>query len=306
MNTVRRGRRSTAHARMTAAAVFGLICLCTMSLVISALQNREAAPDRVYGMFEWSEESIDNPDKTGDLIQALSVTRWYQEIPEKLDRDKTISFMRYMNQQNVEVYALTGSVEWGFEEDGASVTRQMKTVADYNDSVEEAYRFRGIMTDIEPYVTSRFREDPAYYMDIYVKGMRAAYEYAASRELRVIQCIPRHYDDQGLTAYLEQLIAYACDEAAVMNYGIGNEVEMIKTEAELCEKYDKGLHCILEFQEIGVHGLTENETYRQRGIEAALKTWDRVEEAYPDIPIVRDYHWTLPLYDMTRNADGGK
>ena len=91
-----------------------------------------------------------------------------------------------------------------------------------------------------------------------------------------------------------------------MNYGIGNEVEMIKTEAELCEKYDKGLHCILEFQEIGVHGLTENETYRQRGIEAALKTWDRVEEAYPDILIVRDYHWTLPLYDMTRNADGGK
>ena len=56
-------------------------------------------------MFEWTEESVDNPEKTDRLIRALSITRWYQEIPEELDMDKTVSFMEYMNRRKVKVYA---------------------------------------------------------------------------------------------------------------------------------------------------------------------------------------------------------
>ena len=303
MNKGRRGRKIPVPCRVMAVAVPVLLFFCILFILALSMRKKDSTGGREYGMFEWTEESVDNPEKTDRLIRALSITRWYQEIPEELDRDKTVSFMEYMNRRKVKVYALTGSVEWGFEEDGASLSRQIQKVADYNDSVDEAYRFRGIMTDIEPYVSSRFREDPVYYMDLYVKGMRAAYEYAVSRNIRVIQCIPRHYDEQGLTAYLEQLIAYACDEVAVMNYGLSNEVEMIETEAGLCEKYEKELHCILEFQEVGIHGLTEQETYRQQGIKAADATWDKVEAAYPNIRIVRDYHWTLPLYDMIPDTD---
>ena len=166
MNKGRRGRKIPVPCRVMAVAVPVLLFFCIIFILALAVRKKDSTGGREYGMFEWTEESVDNPEKTDRLIRALSITRWYQEIPEELDRDKTVSFMEYMNRRKVKVYALTGSVEWGFEEDGASLSRQIQKVADYNDSVDEAYRFRGIMTDIEPYVSSRFREDPVYYMAV--------------------------------------------------------------------------------------------------------------------------------------------
>jgi len=85
-----------------------------------------------------------------------------------------------------------------------------------------------------------------------------------------------------------------------MNYGRGNEIEMIAEEVRLAEKYKKVFHCILEFQNVGVHGLTEEETYREEGIGEALKTWGKIRDAYPDARITADYHWTRPLLEMIK------
>ena len=48
-------------------------------------------------------------------------------------------------------------------------------------------------------------------MEAYVSGMIATYEYAQKQGLIFIVCIPRHYDDQGLTKRLEILIRDGCD-----------------------------------------------------------------------------------------------
>ena len=109
----------------------------------------------------------------------------------------------------------------------------------------------------------------------------------------------------GKTSGLEELIKETCDEVAVMNYSCGNEIEAIRTEAALSEKYGKELHCILEFQEVGKHGLTENKTYRNKGIDNAKETWEKLQKEYKNINVTRDYHWSRPVREMLeeKNAD---
>lgn len=256
------------------------------------------------GMFCWEEEAIEDPLEMEGLIGRLGITRWYQELPQEIDSDETAKFVRSMEKMGVTVEALVGSVEWGFEEDGASLIRYLKDIDAYNRAVKSSRRINGVMADIEPYITEEWKQDRQHYMEKYVGGMKAAYKFAEEKGIRLIACIPRHYDDQGLREGLKELISNACDEVAVMNYGRGDEIQMIETEEALCAEYGKPLHCILEFQDVGVHGLTERETYREQGIGEAVNTWEKLNAHYPQSTIIWDYHWTKPLLKMLEEEGG--
>lgn len=255
------------------------------------------------GMFEWNEERIYQTDRVTQLLQALPITDWYQETAVPVSQEDMEAFITFMNGENVRVYAMAGETKWGYEEDGASLISWLEEISSYNRKAGKEKSFQGVMLDVEPYVLKKWKEDPEGHMETYVKGMKAAYRYAKERNLDVIVCIPRHYDDQGLTSQLEELIAEACDEVAVMNYDCGFEVEKIKTEALLAKKYGKKLHCILEFQEVGKHGLVEQKTYRNKGLEAAREAWDLVEQAYPELQIIRDYHWSSPIFQILKEEE---
>lgn len=256
-------------------------------------------------MFEWDGSSILRIEEALDLVSRLGITHWYQEIEfSDLESQELSAFIEALTEVNVEVYALAGVREWGLEKDGASLIAYMDNVRVYNADVSEKQQIDGIMVDVEPYLLDGWEDDRETNMDTYVSGMIKAHEWAENNSLSLIACIPRHYDDQGLSVQLERLIAQGCDEVAVMNYGCGDEVEKIETEALLAVRYGKPLHCILEFQEVGKHGLTEEETYRNKGLEAAREVWNQVEAAFEDAQLVRDYHWTDPIWDMLEQEEG--
>ncbi len=258
---------------------------------------REEMPQS--GMFEWDEDSILRIDEAAELAKRLRITHWYQEIEFSQGMVQELAaFIEAMAGQGVKVYALVGAKEWGYEPDGASLIAYMENVRIYNESVSQNQRLWGIMADVEPYILKGWKDNAQANMDAYVSGMVKAHEWTLENDLLLIACIPRHYDDQGLSEQLERLIAQGCDEVAVMNYGCGDEVERIKTEALLAVRYGKPLHCILEFQEVGKHGLTEEETYRNKGLEAAWEVWTQVEEACEGVQFIRDYHWTEPIWDI--------
>lgn len=250
------------------------------------------------GVFEWNENRIYSVQQACMLQQELSATRWYQEIAFPVEEEPLGQFIAELSGQGSEVYALVGEKDWGYEKDGDSLIAYIRQIDQYNRKAEENSRIRGIMADIEPYVMKKWKDDRIGYMNIYVNGMIKAYEYAKEKGLVFILCIPRHYDDQGLEEQLERLIAKGCDEVAVMDYECGNEVDKIKTEAELAYKYGKVLHCILEFQEVGKHELTEDKTYHNKGLAAARAAWDEVDSAYPGLCIIRDYHWSEPVWKL--------
>ncbi|MEG2596858.1 MAG: hypothetical protein RR977_00390, partial [Oscillospiraceae bacterium] len=251
------------------------------------------------GMFEWRESTVEDPKSVQSLIQDLKITKWYQEIPE--DWNHVSDFSSSLHKQGVSIYALFGAVEWGYERDGITLISHLKQVTDYNKTAPKNARIDGVMIDVEPYISSKWKKNKKKNMKIYVDGMLKAYQSVAGQHLQFAICIPRHYDDQGLSEELERLIAKGCDEVAVMNYDCGNEVEKIQTEAILAQKYGKELHCVLEFQEVGKHGLVEEKTYRNKGLEAAWNAWETVDAAYPKIPVTWDYHCTNPLLEMVEN-----
>lgn len=279
-----------------------LAAVSTMSFVLTGcgqMDEKEITGPR-SGMFEWNEERIYQTDRIGELLRVLPITDWYQETAVPVGQEDMEAFLTFMNEENVRVYAMAGETQWGYEEDGASLISWLEEIISYNRKAGKGKSFRGVMLDVEPYVLKKWKEDPEVHMETYVKGMKEAYGYAKENNLDVIVCIPRHYDDQGLTGQLEELIAEACDEVAVMNYDCGFEAEKIETEALLAQKYGKSLHCILEFQEVGKHGLVEQKTYRNKGVEAAWEAWDLVDQAYPEMQITRDYHWSSPIFQMIK------
>ncbi len=275
-----------------------LILLGLSLIALSVLWPKAPeAPEQVEafprGMFEWDEGAVEDPAAAIQLAERLQIGRWYQEFG---GYEGAEAFVAALREAGIEVYALLGATEWGFEADGASLIAALREIVAYNRAHPD-HPIAGVMADIEPYTKARFKEDREGSMALYVSGMEKAYGYAKANDLTFITCIARHYDDQGLTEGLEKLIL-ASDEVAVMNYDCGNEVEAIRTEAELCEKHGKRLHCILEFQEVGKHGLTEDKTYRNKGLDAARAAFESVDGAFPGLHIVWDYHWTEPIREM--------
>lgn len=282
--------RSGKKAALWIISVLIVIGLAAAFFWLRATRTPES-PGR--GIFEWDEGASDDPERAVGIAKALELDRWYQEFD---DYENAQPFVAHLKDAGIKVFSLIGATDWGFEEDGASFIDAMEDIVKYNIKNPD-YPINGVMADIEPYTTSRFKDDPEGSMELYVSGMEKAYGYARSNKLTLITCIARHYDDQGLTDGLERLIQ-ASDEVAVMDYDCGNEVAAIRTEAEFALKYGKILHTILEFQEVGKHGLTEGKTYRNKGLAAAEAAFRSVDQAYPDLNIVWDYHWTEPICQM--------
>ena len=284
---------------------WGLAVFAILGISMAAVQLLKPKPKNIEsplhrkGMFEWKEERIEQPE-IAEIIDQFQITDWYQELGLPIEHKKTAQFVKQLHGQNVKVYALVGETDWGYESEGQSLIQYLEELVQYNKKRMPAERFDGVMVDVEPYTRSRWKKDPEENMKLYVSGMIAAYRFAQEHDLIFIACIPRHYDDQGLTQQLETLIRDGCDEVAVMDYDCGAEAEKIETEAQLAAKYDKALHCILEFQEVGKHGLTEDKTYRNKGLAAAEAAWEKVDQAFPEMRIVHDYHWSMPLMEMMK------
>ena len=265
-------------------AVLGISLMSSLHFFRSTANN--SSPSLRRGMFEWQEERVKDRNDVNELIKKFQITDWYQELSVPVDRKTTAAFVSHLHQSKVKAYALVGETEWGYEADGASLIAYLEELVRYNAGVKPAERLDGVMVDVEPYTRSRWKEDPAGHMETYISGMIKAYRYAQKHDLIFIACIPRHYDDQGLTELLEILIRDGCDEVAVMDYDCGAEAEKLETEARFAEKYDKVLHCILEFQRVGKHGLTEDKTYRNKGLVAAETAWKQVDQAFPSKQLI--------------------
>ena len=51
--------------------------------------------------------------------------------------------------------------------------------------------------------------------------------------------------------------------------------------------------------------LQKNKTYRNKGIDNAKETWEKLQKEYKNINVTRDYHWSRPVREMLeeKNAD---
>ena len=86
---------------------------------------------------------------------------------------------------------------------------------------------------------------------------------------------------------------------AVMNYyKKGKEAAHIENELALCKKYNKRIINITETIPAGQHGLTENNTYYNDGIDAIEEMWNTLDGFFQYDKLGYSFHYLDIIIEM--------
>lgn len=285
MHTEKKKRERKKAGTVGWIAFFSFVVLLLLG-ISRFLYPREHSPDieRLCrtSVFSWEGIYMDlkQEKRVSHAMEILGCESIYQEIPEDAEEKTVLDFLERRYEQGQYVYYLAGAAEWGMEENGASMLKQVKRAEQWNEKAGKK-GFAGIVLDVEPYLLDEWDENKEKVMFRYVKNCEKAYQEASSHGLALILCIPNFYDSAGVGEYLEELVQNGCDAVAVMNYNKKDEAGQIAGERQLTEKYGKGLINITELQKPGYHELTEENTYYYDGIAGVRKSWEALRAAFP-------------------------
>lgn len=256
------------------------------------------------GMYSWDENAYKSSEKTSMMttLEALSISELYQYIPDnKLYSVDTESLLRQLNNSNIDVYYLTGQPEWGIDRSATQMKLEIDKVVAFNKAIGDI-SFKGIIFDVEPYLTDEWLEDKQKTYAIYVDTMKIAYDYAQEKGVQITICIPNWLDRVDMDL-LKTLISEACDKVAVMNYNRRDEIPLMEGEVSIAKEYNKPISCIFEFQAVGKHSLTDNETYANLGLSQAKENFEALRSHYGYEQISFAYHYLKPVYEMLSGVE---
>lgn len=285
-----------------------LVVCCAVGTAVLLMGAQKKAPKLSFGMFSWDKEAMEEEEaKTlAKCIKQAGVKMVYQEFPvEDLRSGEAAAFVKRLRRQSVEVYALFGGVEWARDKQGETIIKMLKEVSLYNKSQSSGARITGVMVDVEPYLLDEWdegREARKTLMKNYLQSMEAAYDKAGEYGLKMWVCIPNFYD-AGYVDILEALIAEACDGVAVMNYDRTDEYMQMAREVGFAREYGKGVLCIYELQEPGMHELKEINTYASVGLEALWESAQRLDKQFGYDRLQFAYHYYSPLQKLLEQGE---
>lgn len=275
--------------------VVGILVLLFLLIKTAIHKDTFMIDDAIeVGLFSWN--STDDEYRVEDvfkLLKELNASRLYHSFDNNIDSQYSKDLIEMAANENIDVYYLVGKSEWGLDKNATELKKIIDTI------VLNQLNVKGIYIDVEPYLLKEWNKNKEELLNSYYLSMQTAYQYANDNHLRVILCIPNWLDDVDMKI-LEDLIANACDEIAIMNYNKKEEIPAIENEVTLAMKYDKPLECIVEFQDVGEHQLTENQTYANDGIGLAIQNFKRLVEFYHYDKIGFAYHYAVPLMKMLK------
>lgn len=262
-------------------------------LPTTAMAPTDAIPDRGHGLFSWHDEVLEAEEREIllQLMREQDLTELYQNIPHNMPTAQIKDLAEACKACGIRLYLLIGDPEWALDRNATKLRNEIQRAALIGCS--------GVMVDIEPGSTDKWKKDRDSVMDSMTQAFLQGKAAAEREGLEMIACIPWYYDDLGYEAELEQLVAEGCDTLAIMNYNRKDEIGQIETEAELCRNYGKALISIYELQEAGKHDLQERNTYREAGLSALWESWDELRSAFPDQVISAALHEYRALKAMS-------
>jgi len=290
--------------------IYAALILCIVAviiLMISRLRNDEK-PQKGFGMFSWNEDILaeEHSEELSECIGKADVTLIYQQFSESSFQNGTASsFVKEMQRENVEVYALMGDAKWTYENGGDRLIEHVEHVVTYNKSQDSKGKIKGVMVDVEPYLLGEWDEGEdvrKVLMQDYLNCIQRGYTYAVRNGLVFLVCIPTFYDATSPDV-LERLIADACDGIAVMNYNRTDEYGQMEREVDLAREYDKKVICIYELQESGLHDLEEINTYAGEGLQKLWESADSLKQEFGYEKLQFAYHYYEPLKALLENME---
>ena len=224
----------------------GVPCLVLGILIlimgISKMNRKEK------GIFSWYPDVVRNEEMIETAIEN-EITEIYQMFSNQTSDDEVCSFLKAASQKEIAVYGLLGEAEWAVDATAEVLLGEVNRIKGYNSLVSEEDRIQGIVLDIEPYTLAEWGEKADEILESYTQVLKLCYQKMDG--LKLFICIPYYYDSMGYENYLEIWAKQCCDGFMVMNYNVGNEIENIRYEIGLCEKYDRRIVSIYELNEPG-------------------------------------------------------
>lgn len=261
-----------------------LICFSSLAACASKTPRTEIGD----GLFCWDKEVIDSPDRLFDVMKNLELTTLYQHIPKSAERRSVRAFLKKCAERGIDVYLLTGDPKWGLDPLGEDLLDEIDRVKAYNRGLEENECIRGIMADVETYLTDEWDVDPGGVMQTWADAMTAAHIEAQSRGLSIFACIPYYLDKEESADGLKRLLKDGCDGAAIMNYFRRSEAEHIREEMQLLD--GKPVAVVYELQKAG-GGISDMNTYHDLGIGAVRESAEALKREFGDDLRIAFHHY---------------
>lgn len=293
---MRDGKAKNRHAGLI--MIISLVFLTAVIGIVAFVIRKKPIE---IGLFSWEKSAIIEKKAFFNDVESVGITEVYQEIAPSIQMEEIGEFLTEAQERNVDVYMLVGEAEWGLQEDAKELIDAIDRVRLMNSNFEEDMHIQGIVVDVEPYSLKEWKKDSAGVMQTFVKAMKTAYVYANESNIKMILCVPYHYDKKGFEKELEELTAHACDGVAVMNYYRDKEISNMETEAEYAAEYDKPIITIYEMKAAGTHGLTEKNTYHELGFESVIGNFRKVCKAFRGQEVKMAYHDYEAVKEVMQN-----
>ena len=255
---------------------------------------------KISSLFMWSTSGIRYSDLQ-EIKDYLNLNTIYIEADSEQIFEQSIELMTdFSNRNDIDLYILTGN-KWGLEEvEKDKVKELLDNIDKFND--ESKNKITGLSLDLEFYLLDEYKngteEEKLALFDKFVSTMKEIYEYAKTKNLKFVTCIPSWLNKLN-EEKLEELIREGCDYVQVMNYTKDGMLDNISEEVEIAKKYNKKIENIAELQiPNDYNGVTDAETFYNDGIEACLEAFKQIEEKYQYSNLGYSYHYYVPIVEL--------
>lgn len=279
--------------RMLEKALLLLLATC---LVMGLLPARAAGESGRLGVFSWYEEDAFEAQARAAMFAAFELLG-VQEVYQYLPGDIPLDFFKEAAALGIDIYLVDGRPEWGLDPRGQEMILQVDRTAALMDQLGKEGP-KGLMLDVEPYLTGTYQDNPKSTMDRFVRALRRVYAHARDLGVPLLLCIPHFYDSAGFDAQLYQLVTRACDGIAVMNYNKNDEAGQVINEVDFAREAGKRLIHIWELQAPGYHDLSEQNTYYHDGLDAVWESADRLIAFFGSEGLDFALHELASLYQL--------
>ena len=218
-----------------------VISFCILCLLIIVLFMVESINNYNVNLYSWKYQDIDTKEQI-NIIRNYSINNLFQDFNDEFFKDSDDQYFKKLHSMGVNVYHLTGDSSWGTDKSLIRIKEEIDKVVSFNNKYQ--YKIKGIVFDIEPYISERVSKFSSEDFKIYVDIIKETYKLMKDNNLELIICIPYWFDKIDINL-LEELIINT-DGIEVMNYDCHNTKENIKEEIFLATKYNKKISSIYE------------------------------------------------------------
>ncbi len=230
-------------------------------------------------LYSWKlDKVLEDPEKFYEVLEEYNVKVLYQDFSSEFLEENDDSFLKDMSEREITVYHLAGDPSWGHSEGYEKIKREIKKVLTYNEKVDNP--IKGIILDIEPYVSEKNEEFSVEDFEVYVDQIEKSYEYCQKHELEMRLAIPYWFD--SIDDDLLKKVIKNSDGVSVMNYNISKTSSKIEREVELANRYGKKIDSIYEI-EYGKEGYFASK-------EDIFEDFAKLKEENPSENLMISYH----------------